>query len=149
MFRLAFGIDLLLDLLQHFRRNVVRHVLGVHRQHPGRALSQAQKVDHAKTTAFARPATPHRSLRTPPEPGITSPASGCTISDCCNAAYSSSVRYCCTNFVNSFVSTNVTSPDNRGPGDGDRHCHHRSRRVEEVQLFAIGPPPWKDAASRG
>src|SRR2546421_12679748 len=45
-----------------------------------------------------RPATPHRSLRTPPEPGITSPASGFTISDCCNVPYSSSVRYCCTNF---------------------------------------------------
>src|SRR6266850_5748154 len=104
MFRLAFGIDLLLDLLQHIRPNVLRHVLGVQRQHPDLAVLESQEVDHPNTPRLPRPATPHRSLRTPPDPGITSPASGLTMSDCCKVAYSSSVRYCCSNFVNSFVS---------------------------------------------
>ena len=56
-----------------------------------------------------RPATPQRSFRTPPEPRITSPASGLVTSACCKAAYSSSARYCWTSDVNSVVSMNVST----------------------------------------
>src|SRR3990167_7710027 len=53
IFRLSFGIDLLLDLLQYLRRNVVGDVLGVQRQHPDFVLAQSQEIDHAQATSLA------------------------------------------------------------------------------------------------
>ena len=56
-----------------------------------------------------RPARPQRSLRTPPDPRITSPPSGLSASACCTAAYSSSDRYCPSSDLKSLVSINVST----------------------------------------
>ena len=73
-----------------------------------------------------RPAIPQRILRTPPEPRITSPASGLSVNACCSAAYSSSDRYSWTRDVNSVLSTNVSTLD--------LNIRHRRMSVKDGQL---------------
>ena len=51
-----------------------------------------------------RPGAAHLSFRTPPEPGITGPASGFCMRACCRVPYCSSLKYSSTSFVNSRVS---------------------------------------------
>ena len=73
-----------------------------------------------------RPAIPRRILRTPPEPRITSPASGLSVNACCSAAYSSSDRYSWTRDVNSVLSTNVSTLD--------LNIRQRRRSIKDGQL---------------
>src|ERR1044071_1813629 len=58
---------------------------------------------------FPRPGAAQRSLRTPPEPATTSPASGSSWSVCWSAAYSASVRYSCTSRVKRGDSMNLNT----------------------------------------
>jgi hypothetical protein len=70
---------------------------------------KTQVVDDAKSSRLPRPDIAHLSFRTPPDPGITSPASGSSRRVACNFAYSSSDKYCVTSFVKSGVSTKVST----------------------------------------
>src|SRR5690349_4720963 len=71
MLRLDLAIfDLLSNLPQNMSRDVLSHILRVHRQHQDYALLEPGIVDHAITATFPRPGARQRTLRSPPEPGM-------------------------------------------------------------------------------
>lgn len=84
MFRFALAIfHFLANLSDHVRGNVLRHVLRVHRQWPDQAVDSLHVMDDTVSASLTAPRATHRSLRMPPEPGITGPASGsCTKAYC-------------------------------------------------------------------
>src|SRR5205814_10137093 len=87
MLRLALDIfHFLSDLPKHVRRNVLRDILRVHRQHPNDPVRSSHVIDDAIAAAFTatRRRPPH--FRTPPVPGITGPDSGSRMSTSCSLA---------------------------------------------------------------
>ncbi len=86
----------------------------------------------------------HRSLRKPPVPGMTSPASGSPARNSCNARYSSSPRWSPTSLVNVGASRNSTSSSIRNlrmnvlEEGGTQTWEHRSARQSVSFLQCAG-----------
>ena len=90
-----------------------------------------------------------RSLRTPPVPLMTSPASGLTAKDSCSAANSSSDRYSSIRRVKSFVSTKVYTAALYGKAVV-RQCRiqHISGSSRLTTKFSGGTPTLQHAGAR-
>ncbi len=102
-----FIVNLLADLSEYMLGNVLCDIFGIEGKQPNDILPHPYIEMTRSPPRFPRPGSDHLSLRSPPEPGITGPASGAEARVACNWRCESSDKYCSTSLVNNLDSTNV------------------------------------------